>query len=275
LAIAADAGDDISPEPDAQVDADAGRGQHATDASSEAPPLPFDAGSLPDAPGCTSSGPTSIYVVTESANLLRFDPASATFQAIGPLIYTFIITSVPSSMAVDRTNTAYVAHLDGTIARVDTQTGVSTATAYSGPFTSFGMGFVRDPGGMSETLYIAPNNGLAAVDMTTWRTMFVGTWSLGLSELSGSPDGRLFAFVGSTVSQVDPSTAGVLATIAVVHLDVGAGWAFAYWGGDFYLFTAPNGSSIVTRFRPSDGSLVQVASLSQIIVGAGVSTCAP
>jgi hypothetical protein len=45
--------------------------------------------------------------------------------------------------------------------------------------------------------------------------------------------------------------------------------------GDFYLFTAPGGSSIVTRFRPSDGSLVQVATLSQTIVGAGVSTCAP
>jgi hypothetical protein len=45
------------------------------------------------------------------------------------------------------------------------------------------------------------------------------------------------------------------------------------------LFTAPPStapSSIVTRYRPSDGSIVQVATAPGLtIVGAGVSTCAP
>ena len=58
-------------------------------------------------------------------------------------------------------------------------------------------------------------------------------------------------------------------------IDQGQGWAFAFWGGDFYMFHAPNGNSIVTRYRPSDDSLTQVATLPSIIVGAGVSTCAP
>lgn len=54
-----------------------------------------------------------------------------------------------------------------------------------------------------------------------------------------------------------------------------SGYAFAIWGGDFYLFTAPFDGTIVTRFRASDGSIVQVATSPQVIVGAGVSTCAP
>jgi hypothetical protein len=48
---------------------------------------------------------------------------------------------------------------------------------------------------------------------------------------------------------------------------------------DFYTFTAPQGrstSSVVTRYRPSDGTIVQVASTPGLtIMGAGVSTCAP
>jgi hypothetical protein len=57
---------------------------------------------------------------------------------------------------------------------------------------------------------------------------------------------------------------------------MGSGWAFAFWGGDFWVFTAPAGDSRITRFRPSDGSVTTVVdSLGAIIVGAGVSTCAP
>jgi hypothetical protein len=62
-------------------------------------------------------------------------------------------------------------------------------------------------------------------------------------------------------------------------VDLGGAWAFAFWGGDFYLFTAPGGngtSSLVTRYRPSDGSVTQVAMAPGVtIVGAGVSPCAP
>jgi hypothetical protein len=116
---------------------------------------------------------------------------------------------------------------------------------------------------------------LVTVNVNTWQTRPVGPLMLGDSELSGSPDGRLFAFNG-TVSQVDPSSAAVLATFNAVNLPVGTGWAFAYWGGDFFLFTGQGVSSTVTRFRPTDNSLVNVATLrGEVIVGAGVSTCAP
>jgi hypothetical protein len=58
--------------------------------------------------------------------------------------------------------------------------------------------------------------------------------------------------------------------------NVGGGFSIAYWGGDGYLFTGPGGDTIVMRYRPSDGSYATVAQLADmIIVGAGVSTCAP
>jgi hypothetical protein len=42
------------------------------------------------------------------------------------------------------------------------------------------------------------------------------------------------------------------------------------------VFTSPDGNgSVVTRYRPSDGSVTEVTKLTNVIVGAGVSTCAP
>ena len=46
-------------------------------------------------------------------------------------------------------------------------------------------------------------------------------------------------------------------------------------GPQVYSFTAPGGTTQVHRFRPSDGSVTLVAQVSETIVGAGVSTCAP
>lgn len=62
-----------------------------------------------------------------------------------------------------------------------------------------------------------------------------------------------------------------------------AAWAFSFWGGDFYLYTAPDPLSDpsrttnVTRYRPSDGSVdaQYMVNIGFRIVGAGVSTCAP
>jgi hypothetical protein len=79
--------------------------------------------------------------------------------------------------------------------------------------------------------------------------------------------------------EIDKDTAAVTTLAPLPGIVFGGGWAFAFWGGDFYTFTAPGGtnsSSIVNRYRPSDGSIVQVATTPGLtIVGAGVSTCAP
>ena len=54
-------------------------------------------------------------------------------------------------------------------------------------------------------------------------------------------------------------------------------YAFAYWGGVFWVFTAANlnGVTQVTRFDPVTLSETSATTYQGVIVGAGVSTCAP
>jgi hypothetical protein len=66
------------------------------------------------------------------------------------------------------------------------------------------------------------------------------------------------------------------------HVDLSAlgdvsGFAFSFWGGDFYSTDAIEHPSKVSRYRPSDKKLeaTYMPSANFVIVGAGVSTCAP
>jgi hypothetical protein len=160
------------------------------------------------------------------------------------------------------------------------------------------MGFSADTRGTGETLYVASNesNGvrtslspapsrLAWIDTSTFALHVIGTFppNVDMAELTGTGAGDLFAFYArgtdSIIGQVDKATARVTGQSLLAGVDQGNGWAFAFWGGDFYTFTAPGPPptqpTVVTRFRPSDRSIVQIARTSETVVGAGVSTCAP
>jgi hypothetical protein len=110
--------------------------------------------------------------------------------------------------------------------------------------------------------------------------------AVALAQLTGTGDGRLFAFqplvtqgsestTESFIAQIDPATANVIDTEPLPGLVAGDGWAFAFWGGKFYVFTAPSGSTIVTQFDPSTKTSVAVSDSSDVILAACVSTCAP
>jgi hypothetical protein len=143
----------------------------------------------------------------------------------------------------------------------------------------------------SESLYVAqadPNfmgtsAGLGMIDTTTFQLSFIGTFSQPLNrcELTGTGDGRLFAFcvkqdTGSVIAQIDPATATV---IGQNHLQVGTSadaFAFAYWGGSFWIFTsAGGGTSTVTQYDLDTQKESTATTVPAVIVGAGVSTCAP
>ena len=100
-------------------------------------------------------------------------------------------------------------------------------------------------------------------------------------ELSGTADGRLFGFftrpvTGSDIVEFDRATGGVIADSPLTIGSPDDAFAFAFWGGDFWVFTSPGGPSTVTRFRPGDAHRGETcATLPATIVGAGVSTCAP
>ena len=307
-----DAADDVADggsEPDAAEEPDVTEEPDATDG--DAPEE--DALQFPDAPNaCPDGGSTLIYVITEQNVLMGFYPPTASFTTIGTIRCPAGPGDMPFSMAVDRAGVAYVVFsssvlnspTNGRIYRVSTLNAACQATTFvPGTFgfpQLFGMGYsANDPdaGDAGETLYLAgdrnSNQGgpaparLAALDTKTFSLQPVGlvTPTISEAELTGTGAAQLFAFypasggIGGTaaIGQIDKATAALLSSVTLPQIDIANGWAFAFWGGDFYTFTAPDGAdTIVQRYRPSDGTVVQVATTpGLVVVGAGVSTCAP
>lgn len=254
-------------------------------------PAPIDVLPPPDVPPiCNDPSVQFVYVVTETNELLSFYPPTSTFNRVGRIACPSKGDATPFSMAVDRKGTAYVVFNDGELFEVSVKTAACKATKFKPPsaaFTTFGMGFSAEADG-SETLYVASADTTAQLARIRIPELVLEPIakinpSAQRAELTGTGAGQLFAFwadsfsaVGSSVGALDKTTATILEHSDFPSLDQGSGWAFAFWGGDFYLFTAPDGSgSIVTRFKPSDRSLTKITSYPSIIVGAGVSTCAP
>ena len=79
------------------------------------------------------------------------------------------------------------------------------------------------------------------------------------------------------VAEIDKSSGAILSQAPQPTVTIGSAWAFAFWGGDFWLFTNPSGiTSQVDRYQPSTGQTTTVKqNVGLSIVGAGVSTCAP
>jgi hypothetical protein len=245
---------------------------------------------------CPDADATLVYVVTQANELYSFFPTDGSFKFISNLACPTPTT--PFSMAVDRRGVAYVEFEDDGIYRVSTATGACIATSFvpdQHGFKRFGMGFATNTVGPTETLFVsasadtsgATDLGLARIDPTSLVLDPVGPFfprDLTSSELTGTGDGRLYAFytkggvqgsAPSFIGEINTDTAEVVAETAFPTVAQGNGWAFAFWGGDFYMFTGTGGSSTVTRWRPLDDSVTVVANLPSLIVGAGVSTCAP
>ncbi len=258
----------------------------------DAPPIAFvDPG--PPPAYCPDAGDTSIYVVTAESQLFRFDPPAATFTLVGTVDCPSESGATPFSMAVDYQGTAYVIFGDGQMFLVSTTTAACTPT--SAPLTStsftttFGSGFSANADGLGETLYLASTDTpgqLGSLDTSTFVITNLGAFStdIGEAELTGTGGGQLFGFgvvqglAGANLATIDKGGALILNSVLVPTPQDPTGWAFSFWGGDFYFFTGLlDGSSVVGRYRPADGSFVSdYATLpTSNIVGAGVSTCAP
>ena len=239
----------------------------------------------------------SVYVISQDNLLYSFTPETLAFKPIGSLACGSG-GATPTSMAVDRTGIAWVLLSDGTVSRVSVKDGSCTPTQYMPGqmgFTKFGMAFSTDTAnGSSESLYLSDHfgKGLAKLDTTTLAVTQLGEYSDALSgltaELTGTGDGRLFGFFTTSpaiIAEVNKSTGSILSQQSIANTYAGTAWAFSFYGGDFYVYTADNSGgglpedgtgSDVTRYRPSDGSVqVLKSKIGFTIVGAGVSTCAP
>jgi hypothetical protein len=290
-------GDDASD--DVAIDAGAAPGPGTSEAS---PPGADagDAGSFGDGAATSNCAPEAklVYVVTEERELYSFDPTGNRFNLVGGV--DCANGSYANSMAIDRAGNAWINYGDGSLWKVSTKTPGCTATGYvpnQQGVGLFGMGFsAKAPGSNDEQLFICDlsGGGLGFIDLSTMTLERFGPFTGSLAgrdaELTGTGDARLFGFFAgsplgdagsASVALLDPNAVAATHQWMLPAIDTGSDWAFSFWGGDFYLYTADKYDandpySTVTRYRPSDGSLTVLDSnIGFRIVGAGSSTCAP
>ena len=247
-----------------------------------------------------------VYVITQTNVLYSFYPKDRIFKQIGTLncpapgMNSLGMTAQPNSMAVDRSGTAWVNFDSGKLFKVSTTDASCMGTSFQplqSNFMKFGMGFSSNTAGSKdETLYVVgiqdsllgvSGQGLAKIDLGSMKLTTIADFSDGLAmqgaELTGSGAGNLYGFFTSspaTLSPIDKTTAATpMANQKVLTgVDTGTAWAFSFWGGDFWYYTAGSGRTTdVTQQKASSDNSISVVK-SQIgfrIVGAGVSTCAP
>ena len=235
-----------------------------------------------------------VYVVDTQYKLFRFDPPAKTFEYVGTMECDS--GGTPFSMAVGRNDKAYVLYWASYNCLGINQVNIHNAECETlvpfecgqYDFDTFGMGFATDgPDTTDETLYVGKSNfvssgsQLAAIDTNLWELSPIAPISES-PELTGNQNGELWAFFAwaptPKVAQINKQTGEESNAYYITEFpSVAAAFAFAYWGGDFYLFHAP-GEETTTVWRLHNDSLevwIPSEATAFSIVGAGVSTCAP
>ncbi len=271
--------------------ADGAGGSGSVDAASSGS---FTSGTGQNEDGCSEAA-KSVYLLGKGRELVRFDPGAMTFDQVGELACPVnggpaVGVPTPFSMAVDRSGSAWVLYSDGTLYEVDVTDASCKSTGFMPnqleAFELFGMGFVTDTEtGSNETLYVSsysPGDGIGRLNFSNLAIERVGFYDKGnaAAELTGTGDGRLYGFFLDTpvrVGRIDKADADLQSSIDLPEMQIGAGWAFAFWGGAFWMFTAPGGGN--SRVDRLDAASLQLTSAKDDVglqvVGAGVSTCAP
>jgi hypothetical protein len=240
---------------------------------------------------CPDAGSTLIYVIGAGNELYSFYPPTLGFTKIGTVNCTN--QSTPFSMGVNRLGIAFSVFSDGELFQVSTANAACKPTGYKPGqlgWTTFGMGYASVPDGGDQLFVIEvdfqnPSLGLGSIDTQSFKLSQVGTFQPDLTsecELTGTGDGRLFALClnnnsnDGILAQIDQQSAKVIGEDTLTNLGSGQqALAFAFWGGDFWIFTSPGNVTNVTKYDPVAKTLTKMTTLNAQIVGAGVSTCAP
>ena len=238
-----------------------------------------------------------IFVITTANWLLRFEPETLGAVPLG-MVTCPAGGATPFSMAVDREGYAWVLYSDGSLWKVNTGDASCQSTGFvSGQqgFTMFGMGFTADgPTSNTETLFISGGSmsmfmgetgSLGSITLPAMMVNSIAQFPIGPGspELTGTRFGELWGFFAmsspSHVSRINKQTSALEKTWPLPNnLQGPEAWAFAHWGGDFYLFFKAQGgfASGVFHLDGLTGATTEVVpNLGHTITGAGVSICAP
>lgn len=241
-----------------------------------------------------------IYLLSSDHSLWRFNPKTKIFEDLGGLDCKASPLDTPFSLGVDRHSKAWVQMQPSGkiyIANTLAQNACVDSGYVPGDFEyhSFGMAFMDKASDAScEQLYMHSFDGIiwsegegvgamGHLDPESMKARTIGRINFNGGELSGTRDGRLFAFAGEPAKLIeyDPDTAATKKVTPLGGLSLSLAFAFAFWGGDFYFFTQAEESlpmiSKVTKLDyDGDGSLTTFVEKAPMqVVGAGVSVCAP
>ncbi len=258
--------------------------------------------------GCTNVM-DGIYVLdTDPPSVWFFDPPANTFTEVGPLSCSAPPGYTANSMAIDREGNAWLNYYDS---------ATKSGKMYKAPLWALdqceelpyvnanqewwllGMGYaVTDPQTSCDELFVYksdryleyPNfqpggSHLGRYDEAGDAVVVIGPTAYPVAELTGTGDGRLFAFAAvdqGTAKLVEYDKDGATEkTSQTLSIDITNAFAFAFWGGDVYLFTETSplsGVSKVTRLdldgNDGGGMSTYNPNAGIHIAGAGVSTCA-
>ncbi len=213
-------------------------------------------GSTPD-PYCSCApGPHNglIYVLSDDAEIWSFDPALASFQKVADARCG--TNGRVFSMAVDPLGKAWVLYVDSRdIQTVDLNAGTGCGDpGYSSAngFELFGMAFATEsPTDACSRLYALSYDGmgpfeqgagigrLGVIDPEAPTPTAVASIDFDGGELTGTGDGRLFAFAGpdpAKLVEYDKEAGTELSRVALSGFSKTTASAFAFFGGDFYFF---------------------------------------
>jgi hypothetical protein len=267
-------------------------GRHYTDSAGGGGGGGGGGGDADNTTGCSDSAKL-VYVVDSNNTFSQFDPATKTFHDLGTLSCPAQFLATPFSMGVDRNTIAWVLYSSGELFRVDILTNLAcTKTNWSSPsgLMQFGMGFSTDmAGGTTDTLFVAggsgptqPTSTLAKLSTASMAASTVGTVQ-GWPELTGTGSAELWGFFPDAsnprIEKIN-KTSGAATTTYNESTIAGmpSAWAFAFWGGDFWVFLmrSTETSTTVYHVNGMTGAIVGTTPTNtRTIVGAGVSTCAP
>jgi hypothetical protein len=289
---------DAAEAPDTSLDSsvDASLLDTESGVGSDGPRLEFAVDATPNEAStsdCSNDATAFVFVLSSANDLYSFAPDKKVFTKIGAL--GCATTSAPNSMAVDRQAVAWVNYLDGTLRPVSTKDAGCQGQPITLPaaWSPVGMGFSSaSAGSTSETLYLAgaraaATSGFGRVDFGAGSVVPIGQFTAPLmgqdAELTGTGDGRLFGFFAASpvqIAEIDKTSGAVLSSTPLTQIGTPSDFAFSFWGGRFYLYTYPNEtgtSTNVSEYDPGTGAVdtSYMTDIGFLIVGAGVSTCAP
>jgi hypothetical protein len=246
------------------------------------------------------------------ATLYSFDPPTMTAKKIAALSGCPEVDADrhnwPMAMSIDVEGTAWVLFVYGhglpgksfaEIYQVDTTTGDCTdaKVSFKGPSDSWiegGLGFIGPAygtdkdrlflGGVFTELNAPP--GLLSLDPRTLTLATVGPFGgapagFWPSRVTGTGDGRLYAFSGAQWAEIDPTSGKLKTALNDLKLpsDHFPGSAIAYWGEDFWIFEGDglpgDSSSTIYRHELATKLTSEEGTFPSYVTAAGVTTCAP